>query len=64
LPRTRTRAERLRKTEESDAWSEYLTTTRSLRPENYDEVEDWAWAKLQSRLRIARRAHEQPEFSR
>jgi len=56
--RNKTRADRLDATERSDAWTEYLTTVRSLSQKNYDEVEDWAWARLQARLHIIDRKRE------
>jgi hypothetical protein len=43
---------------ECDAWFEYLAVTHELEDPRYREVEPWAWAKLQQRLRAidARRA--------
>jgi hypothetical protein len=52
--RTRTRADRQRKTEVAEAWFAYLRVTKDLGPSNYDEIEDWAWAKLQWQLRQIR----------
>ncbi len=37
--------------EEADAWFEYADATRGERGERYDEIEPWAWALLQQRLR-------------
>jgi hypothetical protein len=38
--------------EEADAWFEYLDTTREeLGSGRYDEIEPWAWARLNQRLR-------------
>lgn len=36
--------------EECDAWLEYLHLTRAQSSCRYDEVEPWAWSKLQARL--------------
>lgn len=36
--------------EECDAWFEYLHLTRAQSSCRYDEVEPWAWGKLQARL--------------
>lgn len=43
---------------ECDAWLEYLESTRGQSEQRYREVEPWAWARLQQRLRAigARRA--------
>lgn len=39
--------------EEADAWFEYLEATRwHSASGRYDEVEPWAWARLNQRLRI------------
>ena len=38
-----------------EAFAEYLQEVRGLDPLRYDEVEAWAWARLQARLRIAKR---------
>jgi hypothetical protein len=48
--------------EEADAWFEYLETTRGQREQRYVEVESWAWARLNQRLRAvgARRARIRP----
>lgn len=40
--------------EECDAWFEYLESTRGQPAGRYREVEPWAWAKLQQRLRAIR----------
>ena len=44
--------------EEADAWFEYADATRGERGGRYAEIEPWAWARLQQRLRAlaARRA--------
>jgi len=41
--------------EEADAWFEYLEATREKSPNRYDELEPWAWARLNQRLRQVRR---------
>lgn len=46
-----TSAARLLWIEECDAWYEYLETTQGQAPARYREVETWAWARLQQRLR-------------
>jgi hypothetical protein len=48
--------------EEADAWFEYQEATRGQSEPRYAEVEPWAWARLQQRLRAirARRAKLQP----
>lgn len=39
-----------------DAWSHYLSATRDLGRQRYEEVEPWAWDRLQARLaRIRKR---------
>jgi len=38
--------------DESDAWGEYLESTRHEGLFTYDEVEPWAWARLVRRLRV------------
>ena len=57
-------AEELLHIEEADAWFEYLEATRTVagRAERYEEVEPWAWARLNVRLRAirARRAKLKP----
>jgi hypothetical protein len=48
--------------EEADAWFEYLEATRGQTEVRYGEVEPWAWARLNQRLRAvkARRAKLRP----
>jgi hypothetical protein len=54
--------EELLQIEEADAWFEYLEATRNQSPSRYKEVEPWAWARLNQRLRAvkARRAKLRP----
>ena len=40
--------------EEADAWFEYLEATRAQSETRYREVEPWAWARLNQRLRAIR----------
>jgi hypothetical protein len=40
--------------EEADAWFEYLETTRGQTEARYGEVEPWAWARLNQRLRAVK----------
>jgi len=40
--------------EEADAWFEYHESTHGQLPTRYAEVEPWAWARLQQRLRAIR----------
>ena len=40
--------------EEADAWFEYAYATKTERGSRYAEIEPWAWARLQQRLRIVR----------
>jgi hypothetical protein len=40
--------------EEADAWFEYADATKDQRGTRYTEIEPWAWARLQQRLRIVR----------
>jgi hypothetical protein len=40
--------------EEADAWFEYLETTRGQTETRYGEVEPWAWARLNQRLRAVK----------
>jgi hypothetical protein len=40
--------------EEADAWFEYLEATRGQTATRYSEVEPWAWARLNQRLRTIR----------
>ena len=47
-------AQELLAIEEADAWFEYLEATTEQSPERYDEVESWAWARLNQRLRAVR----------
>jgi hypothetical protein len=55
-------AEELLQIEEADAWFEYLGATRVQSETRYAEVEPWAWARLNQRLRAvrARRARLRP----
>jgi hypothetical protein len=55
-------AEELLQIEEADAWFEYLEATRAQSATRYAEVESWAWARLNQRLRAvrARRARLRP----
>ena len=48
--------------EEGDAWFEYADATKDQRGSRYAEIEPWAWARLQQRLRLvrARRARLNP----
>ena len=48
--------------EEADAWFEYADSTKAQLGTRYDEIEPWAWARLQQRLRAirARRARLAP----
>ena len=48
--------------EEVDAWDEYREAIRGQLPARYAEIEPWAWARLQQRLRAirARRAGLRP----
>jgi hypothetical protein len=40
--------------EEADAWFEYLEATRNQSETRYAELEPWAWARLNQRLRAIR----------
>lgn len=40
--------------EEADAWFEYADATKSETGSRYAEIEPWAWARLQQRLRHVR----------
>ena len=40
--------------EEADAWFEYHEATRAQSGPRYAEIEPWAWARLQQRLRAIR----------
>jgi hypothetical protein len=55
-------AEELLQIEEADAWFEYLEATRGQSETRYQELEPWAWARLNQRLRAvgARRARLKP----
>lgn len=55
-------AEELLMIEEADAWFEYLESTRGQSAGRYVEIEPWAWARLNQRLRAirARRAKLRP----
>jgi hypothetical protein len=50
----RREAEELLLIEEADAWFEYLEATRAQSAIRYREVEPWAWARLNQRLRAVR----------
>ena len=62
LTRSIREAEELLQIEEADAWFEYLEATRNQSVTRYREVEPWAWARLNQRLRAlgARRAKLKP----
>ena len=62
LARSIKEAEELLEIEEADAWFEYLESTRNQSVTRYREVEPWAWARLNQRLRAlgARRAKLKP----
>jgi hypothetical protein len=51
---TKREAEELLQIEEADAWFEYLEATRNQSAVRYREVEPWAWARLNQRLRAVR----------
>jgi hypothetical protein len=55
-------AEELLQIEEADAWFEYLEATRAQSEKRYAELEPWAWARLNQRLRAvsARRTRLRP----
>jgi hypothetical protein len=40
--------------EEADAWFEYADATKDQHGSRYAEIEPWAWARLQQRLRAVR----------
>jgi len=40
--------------EEADAWFEYADATKDQKGTRYTEIEPWAWARLQQRLRMVR----------
>jgi hypothetical protein len=50
----RREAEELLLIEEADAWFEYLEATRGQSAVRYRELEPWAWARLNQRLRAVR----------
>lgn len=62
LARSVREAEELLEIEQADAWFEYLEATRNQSATRYREVEPWAWARLNQRLRAlgARRAKLKP----
>jgi len=62
MPTNHPHAEELLQIEEADAWFEYLEATRNQSSQRYKEVEPWAWARLNQRLRVvrARRARLRP----
>ena len=62
LARSIKEAEELLEIEEADAWFEYLEATRNQSVTRYREVEPWAWARLNQRLRAlgTRRAKLKP----
>jgi hypothetical protein len=51
---SRREAEELLMIEEADSWFEYLEATRNQTETRYREVEPWAWARLNQRLRAIR----------
>jgi len=51
---TKREAEELLLIEEADAWFEYADATKTENGSRYAEIEPWAWARLQQRLRIVR----------
>lgn len=40
--------------EEADAWFEYADAIKEQSGQRYSELEPWAWARLQQRLRVVR----------
>ena len=44
--------------EEADAWFEYLEATRDQTEIRYKEIEPWAWARLNQRVRAIRTRRE------
>lgn len=48
-------------TEEADAWFEYLEQTTGLDGSHYSEVEGWAWARLESKLRMIQRRRDREQ---
>jgi len=51
---TKREAQELLLIEEADAWFEYLEATRNQTEIRYGELEPWAWARLNQRLRAIR----------
>jgi hypothetical protein len=51
---TKREAQELLLIEEADAWFEYLEATRNQTEVLYGELEPWAWARLNQRLRAIR----------
>ncbi len=51
---TNREAQELLQIEEADAWFEYLEATRNQTVARYGELEPWAWARLNQRLRAIR----------
>jgi len=52
-------AEEMLTVEETDSWFEYLESCRLARgkieyTQRYEQIEPWAWARLQQRLRAVR----------
>lgn len=47
----RSEAAELLEIEKAEAWFEYLESTRGQVDLRYAEIEPWAWARLQQRLR-------------
>ena len=40
--------------EEADAWFEYLEATRGQTEVRYQEIEPWAWSRLEQSVRVIR----------
>jgi hypothetical protein len=40
---------------EALAWSDYLEACRSAHPFRYEEIEPWAWARLQRELKALKK---------
>jgi hypothetical protein len=40
---------------EALAWNDYLETCNSAHPFSYEEVEAWAWARLQRELKVLKK---------
>jgi hypothetical protein len=51
---TKREAHELLLIEEADAWFEYADATKGQTATRYGEIEPWAWARLQNRLRAIR----------